>query len=393
MNVAKTVYKKLGKWLVFSFLLAFPFGQLISFDFSFYGYSPNLHLIDLIAGASFILAICAGLKRPSIFSHFKNFFVLALFSLFLSVFYFPLSEVAFGSFYFIRLIFWGYFFVLVWNLLKDGLIDKGTLIKSLIAVSVTSAIYGWIQYIFIPDLRSLFYIGWDDHYYRLAGTFLDPGFMGIVAVFGFLASFAYFLESKKKSYLLLSLFLLLTLAFTYSRASYLALITGSVYLIFKANKIRKAYLFVIAFLMLLPFLPRPAGEGVRLERVHSIYAKAGNYSQTIKIIKNYPLLGVGYNNICSVRIRMFNDEFDSHSCAGSDSSLLLVLATTGTVGFLAFIKLIYEVWAQSKRKFYGSLFLISLVAVLTHSLFVNSLFYPWVLGWLLVLLPTAVGES
>src|SRR3989338_6680935 len=36
------------------------------------------------------------------------------------------------------------------------------------------------QYIFLPDTRFLLSYGWDEHYWRLIGTVLDPNYMGVM---------------------------------------------------------------------------------------------------------------------------------------------------------------------------------------------------------------------
>ena len=33
-----------------------------------------------------------------------------------------------------------------------------------------------------PDLRNLWYLGWDPHYYRVFATLLDPNYVGILLV-------------------------------------------------------------------------------------------------------------------------------------------------------------------------------------------------------------------
>ena len=73
------------------------------------------------------------------------------------------------------------------------------------------------------------------------------------------------------------------------------------------------------------------------------------------------------------------ESFESHACSGSDSSLLLVLATTGVAGFLSFLFLLIHVWRNS-----NSLSKTLLVATLVHSMFSNSLFYPWILGYIVI---------
>ena len=52
--------------------------------------------------------------------------------------------------------------------------------------------FGLIQYAFLPDTRFLFNLGWDDHYYRLMSTLLDPNFAGMI----FVLTFAYIYSLK-----------------------------------------------------------------------------------------------------------------------------------------------------------------------------------------------------
>ena len=136
-------------------------------------------------------------------------------------------------------------------------------------------------------------------------------------------------------------------------------------------------------LILIPLLPRPPGEGVKLERLHSVYAKAQNFSETVTIISKNPLFGVGFNNICAARIRYIGDPgYKSHACSGSDSSLLFVAATTALVGLLVFLYMAYKIIKSISRNVYGVSFLACSGALFVHSLFVHSLFYPWVMGWM-----------
>src|SRR5690606_20055337 len=135
---------------------------------------------------------------------------------------------------------------------------------------VIAATIGWYQYIFIPDLTILKNLGWDDHLYRLTGSFFDPGFMGIILVVGVFLGIRKFLEIGSKQYAFISLFLFITLLFTYSRASYVAFLVGIIYFLFNTKKYRK-YLLVLLFLPLVVILlPRRVGKGVKLEREFSI---------------------------------------------------------------------------------------------------------------------------
>ncbi|PIZ99550.1 MAG: hypothetical protein COX78_01735, partial [Candidatus Levybacteria bacterium CG_4_10_14_0_2_um_filter_35_8] len=68
---------------------------------------------------------------------------------------------------------------------------------------------GFIQVFFYPSLKNLYYLGWDEHMYRLFSSFLDPNFTGIyfVVIF-FLGIYLYFLKNKKR-YIVLCILLLI----------------------------------------------------------------------------------------------------------------------------------------------------------------------------------------
>ncbi|MEK7061057.1 MAG: O-antigen ligase family protein [Patescibacteria group bacterium] len=342
--------------ILFTFLILFPFGKIIKIG--------QINPIDIVV---FLGAITVIIKRYKYPKYFNNFLLVALFSYLLSVFIIKNSQVAVGFLYLVRLTAYLYF-----CLFLKGFKDKKLLINSLLSLSLVSAFFGWFQYFIYPDLTSLKYLGWDDHLYRLAGTFLDPGFTSLIIVFGAILSFI------KKKYLLLAFFII-TLAFTYSRAGYLAFAVSLFLasLIFKKFKI---FLISIAsFLIVIFLLPTPAGEGVNLARTYSISSRLENYQETFEIFKKSPVFGVGFNNIC-----LYKGSTDSHSCSGSDSSLLLILATTGTVGFIVFVSSISKILLNLNKGFYSKTFLVILSAVFIHSLFVNSLFYPWIMGYLAI---------
>jgi O-antigen ligase len=185
------------------------------------------------------------------------------------------------------------------------------------------------------------------------------------------------------------LFLLISLAFTYSRASYLAFALGAVYLGFYVKQIKKLLLPVLGLLILVLFLPTARNPVSKFTRSFSVLSRIENYQETLKVFKVSPVVGVGFNNMCLARqIYIGPESFSSHSCSGSDSSLLLVLATTGVAGFFVFINLIFNIWKASSLILKSSL-----IALFTHSLFSNSMFYPWIMGWILILLATHLGRK
>jgi hypothetical protein len=244
------------------------------------------------------------------------------------------------------------------------------------------ALLGWVQYLLIPDLRFLKFFSWDDHLNRLTGSFLDPGYMGIIMVLASLYSITLYFEHKKKKYLYYCLSFCVTVFLTYSRASLLSLLLSLCFVLLRIKKIRYLFILLVIFIFALFALPRSESEGVKLERTQSIANRFQNYKETTVIFLQNPLFGVGFNTICSEKIRLFKDKgVSSHSCSGADSSILFILATSGVIGFVTFITAIKAFIREldTKSLFFKLLFAPSLVAILVHSLFSNTLFYLWVL--------------
>ncbi|MCH7641056.1 O-antigen ligase family protein [Patescibacteria group bacterium] len=380
--------------LIFVYLLLFPLGQLIRLESEFFGTKVTIHPVDIVAGLSLLLFLLGRLKTPAIFASISSFLAVAVFSLIFSLTILDSSQVLIGSLYLLRFIAYSSFFVVTWNFAKKKS-NKATLFNSLIMVSVFTAVYGWVQYFWVPDLRTLKLLGWDDHYYRLTGTFLDPGFTGMILALGFLASVNKYFDRRKLKELVIIAFLAISTVFTYSRASYLALFMGLIVIFIAMKKSVKRLFFatLVLVIIVIPLLPRDLTEGARLERTHSIFAKLDNYSQTLSIIKKHPVFGVGFNNLCWARKIYLGDEgFISHSCSGSDSSLLFVLATTGVVGLLVFLNMSLKILKSVGRNIYGKTFLAASAALFFHSLFLNSLFYPWVMGWMGLLLALSIEQ-
>lgn len=368
------------------FLILFPFGQIIRIGI--------IHPIDIVVGLGALYSIISKAKRPDGFTYIQNFLLIATFSWVFSIFIFPQAAILYGLLYLLRLFAYSYFLICVWNF-ASSIKNRELLLNSLMGVSVISAIFGWIQFFIFPDLKPFFEWGWDEHLYRLVGTYLDPTFLGLVIVFGLIIMIHQFIVIKEKKYLVMALFLLISLAFTYSRASYLAFVVGVGYMFFIAKKYLPAGRQEIAYILypiilltaIIFFLPTSRNHSISFFRSFSAVARLDNYTDTIKVFKSSPVLGVGFNNMCLARQKIIGPEsFSSHACSGSDSSFLLILATTGVIGLIVFVFSAYNIVKSLKHTKYYILYSSCLVALFVHSLFSNSLFYPWILGWMVILL-------
>src|SRR3989344_4212784 len=99
----------------------------------------------------------------------------------------------------------------------------------------------------------LYYLGWDEHLYRLFSTFLDPNFAGAFFVLYFLFALNILIDSLKKQTKFFSLFIglmsflaLIAIFLTYSRSALLMLITGS--FIFLFLNARRSFAILMAII-------------------------------------------------------------------------------------------------------------------------------------------------
>ena len=384
---------KIVEWLLFFYLILFPFGQIIRWQLTFGEISFALHPTDAVVVMIFLCTLAFGLTKPRVFKLAENFLLAASFSLILSIFIFRSGLVVLGAFYLLRIYAYSYLFVAAWNIFRGEKL-KETLLTSLIGISLAMAVFGWFQYFVYPDFRPLVEWGWDDHLYRLVSTLLDPAFTSIILVFGYVLSLTKYLVSQKRGYLGLAIFFLITTAFTYSRAGYLAIVVGSVAVLLAFKKLKKVLILIFGLLLIVFLLPRPSGEGVKLERLRSIYARGTNYLETLKIASKAPLFGVGFNNLCLARQQYLGRaDARSHACSGSDSSLLFILATTGIIGLVIFLTGLYQVVKFLPKDIYGISALGAVAGLGIHGFFSNSYFYPWVMGYMALLLALGINRN
>lgn len=387
--------KKITEVLIFLFFLLFPFGQLFSFSLKVLGTTVRVHPIDAVVLFSAVFVLFNLPKIPAIYKDIKNLLYALGFSLLYSLTFFSPGEMATGVFYLLRIVAYSLFFLLVLGYVGRKRDRKKFVFNLMLSVLFFIMVFGFWQYFVYPDFRPFKVWNWDDHLYRFVGTFLDPGFTSILLVFGFLGSTLKFLEKRKTIWFLFSGLFLVAVALTFSRAGYIALFAGAGVLFLVRRGITKVVPLLIAFALILYLIPRPAGEGVNLARTYSIFARVESYQQALKLTGKSPIFGVGYNNLCIAKDKFLGQpvNFDSHSCSGVESSWLLILATSGFVGFSIFIYLIKRLSQSISQDIYGQTFMASGVALLTHSLFVNSLFYPWVMGFMVILLAISVKEK
>jgi len=382
--------KKITEVLLFLYLAFYPFGQLTRLPLKI-GEFPevNFYLTDLLVGILGVIGLIRAVrekKMPVLAKPMLVFLGITALSLLVNIPFWGRKEILVGGLYWLRLA--AYFGVYFWINLSNWS-DWSNLSDLLLVCGGAVAVFGVVQYFAWPDLNAFTFLGWDPHYYRLAGTFLDPNFTGIILVLTIILLISKF----KPSFIhyLLFIILYLSLALTYSRASWLAFWggVGSWFWLKERKRGIKTIIFIIFIIIITAaVLPRgPGGEGVKLERVSSVLSRIGSWQQALIIAKDKPIFGVGFNTYRYAQKKygfLAEDWQTSHSGGGVDNSFLFVLATSGILGLFGLLGLLGKIFAISFKK--SPLVFASLVAILIHSLFNNTLFYPWVMGWLVIIL-------
>jgi O-antigen ligase len=164
---------------------------------------------------------------------------------------------------------------------------------------------------------------------------------------------------------------------TYSRSTYLSFLLAFTFIAFKKKNLK---IFIVSFVLIVCaifLLPRQEGEGTKLERTSSISAKIEKYKEGLNVFIKSPIIGYGYNNLYFVRtIKNPN----SHANFGFDSSLLTILTTSGIIGLILFILGLKNYFIKADLTHQSIL-----IALLLHSLFANSLLYPWIIVLLVLI--------
>ena len=119
-------------------------------------------------------------------------------------------------------------------------------------------------------------------------------------------------------------------------------------------------------------------------------ARLGTTQHAFTVIQQNPVIGVGFDSYRYAQIKYHlikpTSQFQSHSGAGEDTSLLFVFATTGVIGLIAYCYLWFKMLTEAKNTFkhniFSIIFISSTVGLFINSLFNNSLFYPEIMFWL-----------
>lgn len=383
------------------FLLSFPFSEIGRIQF---GNGVAFTFNDLLLGllvSYWIIYRFFVIKKP--FSFFLRkpiliFIFISLVSLLVNFLNLSFNNFLISSLYLVRFV----FYLSLYFMVKEfDQVFKKSVSFLLVLSGIVVVVLGYIQYFLYPSLRNLFYLGWDEHLYRMFSTFLDPNFAGIFfgIFFIYLLSFTKEYVERKDNvrlllYLSISLITLIAVYLTYSRSAFVMLLIATAVFLALNNKAK--YIFLAAGLLVLIIFLAPKSfktEGTNFLRITSSTARINSIEQGIKIFQQSPIFGVGFNayRYAQNKYSNLNNEYwqVTHSGAGTDNSFLFILATTGVVGFCSYIYLLFNIFVLShkniKKNKYAAVLFSSLVGLVIGSFFINGFFYVLLLEWVWIL--------
>ncbi len=375
--------------LLLTSLVTLLTGQLVRLPFT---QSGAITLTDVFVASTvtiFIidaLLVKKSLKIPkTVFTPFVLFTLSAIASTVAALNFFSPGQIAVSALFLLRFIIYFLLSVVAYNIISKSSTEKW--INALLTIGIIFALLGFLQLIFFSNLSSLQAFGWDPHQMRIVSTLLDPNFSGCIFAILSALSISFYLFKNRKIYLFALAIFILAIIFTFSRSSYLAIATVVATVGFvKAPRVLLISLavFILAFTTIGQVKSRIIGA---LTIDETATARIESWQRAITIFEGSEILGVGFNTYryaqASYGFFSFDNPLGGHSGAGSDSSILLVAATTGITGLSLYLYLLINIFRVFKSNatrnplHLGAL--AAFLGLIVDSQFVNSLFFPQVM--------------
>lgn len=357
-------------------------------------------------------------------SGWLGFSAIAAISLLASARLWTFGELAPGALYLVR---WFGFGAVLYaaSLVTQQEAVRSSIIRSIIATATALSVLGFLQLFFWPNMENIesFFpivrqMLTDPHKNRLVSTMLDPNLLGAILAAASSLLMARILVGPKQerlgSGLLLGL-LLLAIFLTVSRGSLLSTVFGMGVVVAVAAP-RVLPLAGLAALGPLALAPRlfsrfqeaiwaPDGIplkilGLSLRPEPSAYARWQSWAYAAEVVEKHPFLGIGYNNYGLAQLAIGDS---SAALFGTDSTVLLVLATCGPLGVLLYLRLLWgmlfdafktqKLSSNPKSRANGLGVIGAMSSLLLAAIFTNALIYPPVLILLWAMGGVVAGEA
>lgn len=344
------------------------FGRISFGDVSFYLFEP---IVLLAVGA---LVIRYGtlpwhrLRTAGLAHSISCLFIWLFLTFFLPARAFSFGENVIAALYLFRLFVY-LVFILYWTVhCLESLSDGRWYGRITMGAIMLTFLSGAFQYVFFPDLRALTAEGWDPHYARVFGTFLEPV---VYASLSGLMLIGLFLYPAGRGVIWLARVAggVLFLA-TFSRGAWISMLTALPVLIPK--NISRTVLLVGGAMVILAFflLPKPSGEGVNVLRTSTIASRAADAGQGLTLWRARPITGIGYNRVSAVKQTESSPESTRNRARSQFHTVYITMgATAGIIGVLLFLNFLAALagihrFSLAAVLFTGTLSLFD--AILTH---------------------------
>lgn len=412
-------------------LLTLPLAQLARIQLSGNINSTLFDAFVMLTGAIWMSIHLVSRRRAGeafLFRPILLVFLVMLLSLLVNIFRYSVSDTTVALLYALRWVFFASVYFVVWGfdekfkkIIPDFLVTAGSVL----------VLFGYIQFFFYPNLRNLYYLGWDEHLVRMFSTLLDPNFFGAFLVLFFIFLLGLLTKKNRHSELparlwrvqnlsglfirtnvrdsgvvpprndgrlgmiILSMLAILTfiaIFLTTSRSAILMLMVSlCTYLILIG---KKKWIMAFFGVLLGIFLLSSRFfyiENINPFRIASSLARVESAFDALSIIQRNPVLGVGFNayRYAQYEYELRNPEtsYPNHADSGTDNSFLFILATTGIGGLVVYLFMLFTMFKLGRRAqgMYGKILLACLAGLVIDSFFINSLFYPVIMFWMWVL--------
>lgn len=368
--------------------LAIITGQLIKIPV---GINSGVTILDVVVALLCLIGLfkikLSRILLPPHLSILLLFILIAVISLILTPLRLNLFEYLISFFYTVRL----FLYTLLALLIYSGAFSnyKKNIDLVFIFSGIGLAILGILQFIFIPDLLFLTKFGWDPHYFRTVSTFFDPNFAGAFFTLTLILLFQNMAMAKKWN-IIFFIIIYLALLTTFSRSSYLMFLISSI--IFSLLKKSKMLFLLTIFLFLILMLgfriySQAVAKPRNIDRTESASFRLSTWQQGFILFQKSPILGIGYNayRYGLKEFKLGDKNFlQSHGSSGNDSSLLFIASTTGIIGLLSFLYFLFSL-VRTNYSNNRYIFLSAISGLIIHSFFANTLFYPPILLWVLLI--------
>ena len=265
--------------------------------------------------------------------------------------------------------------------------------------------FGIFQAIFLPNFAFIVYpearpsLDFDEQRHRLVSTILEPNIASGMIVIGLLVQLARMMSGAQVAFWK-PLLMFAGLVATLSRSGMLAFFIGCSVLLLVRGPSKKLLKFGAAIVLLLipaaPMLVEFANQYRRFSVTDaSAMGRVIVWQRAISTFLDYPWFGIGFNTYGFVQERRGFERLGG-AAYSAEGGLLFVAVLTGIVGLTVYLGMLWFVIRRARRSWSSpdatpaerGLLLgtaATTIAILVHSMFVNSLLTPWVMEPLWIL--------